>query len=225
MDRAGDAASKTTDSMASVASGNYLLSLLLNFKVYTPIKRLVRQHHMAYGKARDVRGFASEKADQMASNIKASDARETLTGSMEYGRDKVSDGANNIEDTIGGALGYGKDKVANASGDASLTQSGMRLVMPKRLYEQQCNMEETVLRMLMMRRTSTRKRTKIWLQRIQVMRRTRYRKQCGMDMEEIYRSSNIVSEKASKAKEAASGRSNGVWRRLRERHTCQPKTL
>ena len=44
---------------------------------------------MAYGKARDVRDFASEKADQMASNIKASDARETLAGPMEYGRGKI----------------------------------------------------------------------------------------------------------------------------------------
>ncbi|KAB5547633.1 hypothetical protein DKX38_011039 [Salix brachista] len=40
-------------------------------------------------------------------------------------------------------------------------------------------MEETELRMLMMRRRSMRKRTKIWLQRIQLMRRTRNRKRCG----------------------------------------------
>ena len=81
---------------------------------------------MAHGKARDMRDFASEKADQMAANIKASDSRETLAGPMEYGRgkiegacdevnqkwnivkDKVLDGANNIEDTMGGALGYEK---------------------------------------------------------------------------------------------------------------------
>ncbi|KAJ6420096.1 hypothetical protein OIU84_030087 [Salix udensis] len=124
---------------------------------------------MAHGKARDMRDLASEKADQMAANIKASDSRETLAGPMEYGRgkiegacdevnqkwnivkDKVLDGANNIEDTMGGALGYGKE---------------------------QCNMEETELRMLMMRRRSMRKRTKLWLQRIQSPRRlARRRKQ------------------------------------------------
>uniref|UniRef100_A0A6N2LA72 Uncharacterized protein n=1 Tax=Salix viminalis TaxID=40686 RepID=A0A6N2LA72_SALVM len=79
---------------------------------------------MAHGKARDMRDLASEKADQMAANIKASDSRETLAGPMEYGRGKIEgacdevnqkwnivkdmvlDGANNIEDTMGGALGF-----------------------------------------------------------------------------------------------------------------------
>ncbi|KAJ6678636.1 hypothetical protein OIU85_009139 [Salix viminalis] len=72
----------------------------------------------------------------------------------------------------------------------------IRLVRPKRLYQEKCNMEETELRMLMMRRRSMRKRTEIWLQRVQVMRRTRNRKRC---------------EKASKAGEAAGGRSNGGY--------------
>ncbi|KAJ6678637.1 hypothetical protein OIU85_009140 [Salix viminalis] len=79
---------------------------------------------MAHGKARDMRDLASEKADQMAANIKASDSRETLAGPMEYGRGKIEgacdevnqkwnivkdmvlDGANIIEDTMGGALGF-----------------------------------------------------------------------------------------------------------------------
>ncbi|KAJ6288434.1 hypothetical protein OIU76_024427 [Salix suchowensis] len=99
---------------------------LLNFKVYMPLKRLARQQVWPMGKARDMRDLASEKADQMAANIKASDSRETLAGPMEYGRgeiegacdqvnqkwnivkDKVLDGADNIEDTMGGALGYEK---------------------------------------------------------------------------------------------------------------------
>uniref|UniRef100_A0A6N2L9Y1 Uncharacterized protein n=1 Tax=Salix viminalis TaxID=40686 RepID=A0A6N2L9Y1_SALVM len=86
----------------------------------------------------------------------------------------------------------------------------IRLVRPKRLYQEKCNMEETELRMLMMRRRSMRKRTEIWLQRVQVMRRTRNRKRCGMDKGKPP-TSNIVSEKASKAGEAAAGRSNGGY--------------
>ncbi|KAJ6732887.1 hypothetical protein OIU74_004773 [Salix koriyanagi] len=111
---AGDAASKTTDSHTLKLQGIYAS------------QKAGKAAGMAHGKARDMRDLASEKADQMAANIKASNSRETLAGPMEYGRgkiegacdevnqkwnivkDKVLDGANNIEDTMGGALGCEK---------------------------------------------------------------------------------------------------------------------